>query len=571
MDKDQIFQEIIQGAKDLIGKELQYISKSSSTVVINSVEEASNGIIVSRGTSSPQKITFDRIYTYATALAKGQPIHTDTVYNSGGNDRTIIETIVCHLPKVGFMKGRQGRNQNKNKVVQWFPEGIHPLGETLDVSDESYSEHEEPQPQIELTPLPKPFILLAGISGTGKTRFIREQAKSSGELEQTYCLVSVRPDWHEPSDLLGYISRLGKSGTEYIATDVLKFIVQAWLEIIDDIVDGDDGLYWKGDVLENIRPYWLCLDEMNLAPVEQYFADYLSVMETRTWYTPEELDEFNDTNGTSFDYYYDCDPLLKPTLFDQIESAGKDKLRRDLGLEDSKYDNIWRYFQTNGISLPFNLIVAGTVNMDETTHGFSRKVIDRALTIDFGMFYPNDFLQYFEPQTKPLVLGYPTLSRASLDALKNTPSDPDGAKSINFLSEINSILKGTPFELAYRALNELLLSVICMAPEDDTQLQAAWDDFLMCKILPRIEGDAGKLASNGVDEHEIYSEQTLLSELEKVIRQQLNSIWDTQRHDLLRESSPDSKEPLLVPCRSKGKLEWMQGRLQSNGFVSFWP
>ncbi|MEZ8967373.1 McrB family protein [Vibrio breoganii] len=571
MNKDQIFQEIIQGAKDLIGNELQYISSSSSTVVIESVEEAANGIMARRGANSPQKITFDRLNTYAAALAKGRPIHTDTVYNSGGNDRTIIETIVCHLPKVGFMKGRQGRNQTKNKVVQWFPEDIHPLGETLDVSDESYSEYEGQQPQIELTPLPKPFILLAGISGTGKTRFIREQAKSSGDLEQTYRLVSVRPDWHEPSDLLGYISRLGKSGAEYIATDVLKFIVQAWLEIIDDIVDTDSDLYWKAKELESIRPFWLCLDEMNLAPVEQYFADYLSVMETRTWYTSEELDEFNDTNGTSFDYYYECDPLLKSTLFDQLESAGKAKLRRDLGLEGSSYDNIWRYFQANGISLPFNLIVAGTVNMDETTHGFSRKVIDRALTIDFGMFYPNDFFQYFEPQTKPRALGYPTLSHASLDALKNTPSDPNGEKSINFLSEINSILKGTPFELAYRALNELLLSVICSAPENDALLQATWDDFLMCKILPRIEGDADKLASKEVDESEIYNEQTLLSDLEKVIQHQLNGIWDTQRQDLLREPSPDSSEPLLVPCRSKAKLEWMQKRLQSNSFASFWP
>src|SRR5690606_19669529 len=75
--------------------------------------------------------------------------------------------------------------------------------------------------------LSKPFLLLAGISGTGKTRFVREQAKASGSLSETYCLTSVRPDWHEPSDLLGYISRLsGKA--EYITTDVLNFIAKAW-------------------------------------------------------------------------------------------------------------------------------------------------------------------------------------------------------------------------------------------------------------------------------------------------------------------------------------------------------
>jgi hypothetical protein len=78
----------------------------------------------------------------------------------------------------------------------------------------------------------KPFLLLAGISGTGKTRFVRQQAKETGSLSETYCLTSVRPDWHEPSDILGYVSRL--SGTaEYVSTDVLRFIVKAWKSAID--------------------------------------------------------------------------------------------------------------------------------------------------------------------------------------------------------------------------------------------------------------------------------------------------------------------------------------------------
>lgn len=75
--------------------------------------------------------------------------------------------------------------------------------------------------------LSKPFLLLAGISGTGKTRFVREQAKATGQFSETYCLISVRPDWHEPSDLLGYISRLN-GVAEYITTDVLQFIAKAW-------------------------------------------------------------------------------------------------------------------------------------------------------------------------------------------------------------------------------------------------------------------------------------------------------------------------------------------------------
>lgn len=127
----------------------------------------------------------------------------------------------------------------------------------------------------------KPFILLAGISGTGKTRFIREQAEQSESIDETYQLVPVRPDWHEPSDLLGYVSRLN-TPPQYVATDVLKFIVKAWQAILKAgfSFDGKKLIGNKSD-LDIVAPFWLCLDEMNLAPVEQYFADYLSISETR--------------------------------------------------------------------------------------------------------------------------------------------------------------------------------------------------------------------------------------------------------------------------------------------------
>lgn len=61
------------------------------------------------------------------------------------------------------------------------------------------------------------------------------------------------------------------------------------------------------------------------------------------------------------------------------------------------------------------------------------------------------------------------------------------------LSAVNAVLKNTPFELAFRALNELLLAVASSQPQDDLALKAVWDDFMMCKVLPRIEGDTDKL------------------------------------------------------------------------------
>ena len=72
-------------------------------------------------------------------------------------------------------------------------------------------------------------------------------------------MIPVKPNWHDSSDLLGYISRI--NGEKYITTPFLKFIVKAWRF--------------------PVTPFFLCLDEMNLAPVEQYFAEYLSIIETR--------------------------------------------------------------------------------------------------------------------------------------------------------------------------------------------------------------------------------------------------------------------------------------------------
>lgn len=422
---------------------------------------------------------------------------------------------------------------------------------------------------IEVLRLPKPFVLMAGISGTGKTRFIRQQAKLTGNIEETYCLVSVRPDWHEPSDLLGYISRLGSEGPRYVVTGILRFIVSAWKEIVGEVDIRNGRPEWRGRELEHIRPFWLCLDEMNLAPVEQYFADFLSILETRHFLNEEELQQFNADRDVESPYIYSCDAILKPEVFSQLDAEGALKLREDLGLADQESAELWNYFRTVGISLPFNLIVAGTVNMDETTHGFSRKVIDRALSIDFGEFFPNDFDQFFEQQTAPVALGYPLATSASLEDLKNIPADSNGAKSVAFLAEINVILKGTPFELAYRSLNELLLFVSSQNPQDEMALMAVWDDFLMMKVLPRIEGDQDRLTVIDEDAPAMENDD-ILGRLDEQLRISMAAIWLVGRPDLLRMSINEG-DVLKVGCRSRTKIRWMRHRLQTNGFTSFWP
>jgi len=214
------------------------------------------------------------------------------------------------------------------------------------------------------------------------------------------------------------------------------------------------------------------------------------------------------------------------------------------------------------------------VNMDETTHGFSRKVIDRALSFDFGAFFPNDYNDFFTPINCNKPLSYPIWSNAGKADLANT-FDADGAKTLAFLSAVNAVLKNTPFELAFRALNELLLAVASSQPQDDLTLKAVWDDFMMCKVLPRIEGDTDKLTTS--------DGKALLVELSTVLADQLAPIWlasdtdeDSQRPDLYREKivadgATDEEKELRIPCLSKAKLQWMSERLASATFTSFWP
>ena len=391
-----------------------------------------------------------------------------------------------------------------------------------------------------VTHLTKPFLLLAGISGTGKTRFVREQAREHDEDLNNFCLVPVRPDWHEPSDLLGYETQL--SGTaQYIPTDVIKFIIRAW-----QVVAPQASKAGCGELDLSAVPYWLCLDEMNLAPVEQYFADYLSVLESR---------EFRDGR-------YACDALITQEMLTRLDKADE-KLKDNLGLEEG---GLWQYFLANGIQLPPNLIVAGTVNMDETTHGFSRKVIDRAVTLDFGEFFPNDYDVFFNQTVEPVSFSWSVETHASLDGLAGG-YDGYGNRSIEFLTAVNAVLKRTPFELAYRALNELLLLVASLKPASEIELQAVWDDFLMTKVLPRIEGDDDKLRCNGGSDSD---KTTLLEELDELLADRLGLIWGNDRKDFYRVNSV-SGDAESIPCRSLAKLRWMQDRLKANTFTSFWP
>lgn len=363
----------------------------------------------------------------------------------------------------------------------------------------------------------KPFLLLAGISGTGKSRIVRELARACWDEDSTeykaqkpknFEMIQVKPNWHDSTELIGYVSRV--SGTPvYVIGDFLRFITQAW---------------------ENLDiPYFLCLDEMNLAPVEQYFAEFLSVIESRK----------SNEDGT-----ITTDPILKKSTEDWYRvltaelTGGNETLR----------NRFWK----EGITIPQNLIVIGTVNMDETTFSFSRKVLDRSMTIEM-----NEVDLYAGLDSK-----YEHIGKLNSDMLIGTAvegvdvyADNEEVcnKVLSYLQAVNDVLNGTPFKIAYRTRNEFLLYVVNNLPynldkkgnefSEDEIIAIALDEITSMKILSRIEGDDTKI------KHSL-----------------LESLITTIEAQLLILTGEEKK----IESISVAKLKEMKERLTLSGYTSFW-
>ena len=372
----------------------------------------------------------------------------------------------------------------------------------------------------------KPFLLLAGISGTGKSRIVRELARAcwvEGSTEfvaqkpRNFEMVQVKPNWHDSSELLGYVSRIGAdkdgNGVSFVAGDFIKFVAKAWEE---------------PEV-----PYFLCLDEMNLAPVEQYFAEYLSVVESR-----------KSTKNVVV-----TDPILRKTT---------DAWYYNLCAELTSDDELRKQFLNDGISIPQNLIVIGTVNMDETTFSFSRKVLDRAMTIEMNEVDLEGGLT--ERHEKIGKLGDAELIGTAVEGVDVYGTHKAVCdKVIAYLKVVNDKLEGTPFKIAYRTRNEFLLYVVNNLPYNKDEegnetdinyvIARALDEITNMKILSRIEGDETKVS------------EKFLKGLSDAIKEQLEVVFDGPFG--IEETDETYKSISLA------KLDEMTKKLAS-GYTSFW-
>ena len=344
----------------------------------------------------------------------------------------------------------------------------------------------------------KPFLLLAGISGTGKSRIVKEMAYAScpdeGDLREdktspgNYCLVVVKPNWNDSTELLGYETVL--DGGNYHLTKFVKFLIKAMQH-------------------ENV-PFFVCLDEMNLAAVEQYFAEFLSILESR-----------KDVDGT-----IKSEPLIPAAIFNKYDNKlfkelfpSKEKQEKDTSYtivdeELAPYSNAtYEILREEGLRIPRNLIVVGTVNMDDTTYQFSRKVIDRAMTIEMNEVNLNDMFDIEKPDAlsyredvvgkswffAPFAQSNNALQQMNGERellakkIKATIGQTDANGTIT-PDSLEAILGKTPFRIAYRVVNELILHFYALRWENqeaefEELYNKALDNILMMKVLPRIEGN----------------------------------------------------------------------------------
>lgn len=338
----------------------------------------------------------------------------------------------------------------------------------------------------------KPFVILAGISGTGKTRLVKLFAEA---LDAKYKMVAVRPDWSDSTDLFGHTDLNGN----FIPGEILDFVHDA--------------------EIEPETPYILCLDEMNLARVEYYFSVFLSVIETRDYKNGEIV----------------SDPLIT------TDKYASDQAARDYYGE---------------VRFPHNLYVIGTVNMDETTFPFSKKVLDRANTIEFNyvdisvcspaipsseaMHHNNEFL----------VTQYLLLQQAydrDEDYVKNTCTT---------LQSINEILRSANAHIGYRVRDEIVFYMLInhesgLLLEDD-----AMDNEILQKILPRIQGSSA-------------STKNMLCELFKFLAGDYEG-FNTQHNDIASGMMRKLESDTVRYKKSAEKVAFMVKRFEEDGFTSYW-
>ena len=280
--------------------------------------------------------------------------------------------------------------------------------------------------------LTKPFVLLTGLSGSGKTKIAQSFVQWICQDKSQYKIIPVGADWTNREPLLGYPNGLNQE--EYITPD-----------------SGALNLIITAAKIENAnKPYFLILDEMNLSHVERYFADFLSIMESD--------DRINLYTGN-----------------ERIDLEGNPV--------------------PNEIYWPKNLFIIGTVNIDETTYMFSPKVLDRANTIEFRVDSSNLKTFFEKPMKIDLSLiesKGAEMAENFLEIAQDKEIQNEEIYKEAFLKFFEE-LKKVGAEFGYRTATEMLLLIKKLKTFSNLSDEKCLDIAIMQKLLPKLHGSRSKI------------------------------------------------------------------------------
>lgn len=348
----------------------------------------------------------------------------------------------------------------------------------------------------------KPFVILGGVSGTGKSELPGLVNQIIGGA--AHKRVSVRPDWTDSADLLGY------------------------RDLNRQFCPGDLALAARAARDDSERFHVCVIDEMNIARVEHYFAEVLSAIEDR-----------GDVGGGS-------GTLLSAHLANN---------------EPDLVD----------LRIPGNMALVGTVNMDESTFGFSKKVLDRAFTIELSSV---DLGKWRRGGTSarasvPVALSDLTRARRRLSDLSCASNDVgqriDGI--IRDLVEVNTLLAPAQLHLGYRSRDEIVLFVLnaeevldSFKAADGTSVDPV-DLALMMKVLPRISGGSRTVRASLA--------QLLCWTCSRADQASPEEAATTFRDEWAAAGRPATFAGKRFP-RTAARLCLMWDRMVEEGFTSFW-
>lgn len=325
------------------------------------------------------------------------------------------------------------------------------------------------------------FIVLAGQSGVGKTSLVKEFANA---VNAKVCVIPVKPNWMSKEDLLGYYNPIQK---QYISTEFLDALVEA----------------------QNhpSKPYFICLDEMNLARVEYYFADFLSKLEDREHTINIQLYSENlypDLNKVT-DILKDISPILV-TVENIKEHDNLIKLINDLyHLNNLSSDEYYKCFQQLIPTIPPSITIGdnvhffGTANIDDTTHYFSAKILDRvhvlkfdnALDIDTSIL--NENLEKYRNKEAPFDSSLIKKVNLEIEQLGKRIGYPDPdineALKNNIIDIYRGFLKSLSIQVGWRVVRQAILydsQIKSLMTAIERPELVSMNGFLNHKIFPRI-------------------------------------------------------------------------------------